>query len=144
MGESLAFSVAPVPPEWPVPQSEYKVTLVAAPVVSVWPMVHICEFSHADLPYPASLAGADPPSPPDQCQSILRIRELCVLAYPTPPRCSILSSVLEVLSADEWSTEDPLDDRGSSASEGELSDSSVEHSRDASPGEEGGSDLDGF
>ena len=40
-----------------MPQSEYKVTLGAALVISVWPMVPIFKFSPADLPYPPSSMG---------------------------------------------------------------------------------------
>jgi hypothetical protein len=84
-------------------------------------MVHICESSPADLPYPAPVAGADPPSPPDQGQAILRIPELCVLVYPTSPECMILSSMFDVLSADEWSAAGPSELWDSSESDSELS-----------------------
>ena len=67
VSESLAFSVALVPLERPMPQSEYKVTPAVGPVIFAWPVVHICEFSPAGLPYPASVAGTHPRSPPHEC-----------------------------------------------------------------------------
>ena len=64
--------------------------------------------------------------------------------YPASPTCSILSSVLQVISADEWSTDGSFDDLGTSTLQVDLSDSSAESSQDAFSQEEGGSDLDGF
>ena len=143
LGSGLWVSLFhPQGPKWPVPNSEYKVTLATTMVISMSPMVHITESSLDHPPYPACAAGADPPSPPRQNQAILHTPDLCVLVYPTSPACLIWSSVVDLLSVDEWSADGPSRASNNSELESELSNSLTEHSWDAPSEEGGGSDID--
>ena len=68
----------------------------------------------------------------------------CVLVYPTCPACLISSFVLDILGADEWFVEGPVHASGSSEPDGELSDSSAQHSQETPCEEDRGSHIDGF